>query len=525
VNLARLFARSSIYRATRGAPLWVLVALAVGFYLLAGIGKAEARTPQEAMQLCADYDATYSGSVNCMDKGGFLSYDNQCNVWSPSTTQGLVCGKRTGSDGADKGAVGWSYDLPQCVAPETYDTITHTCVNKDAACKALNDEPGRIEWAGTKETRGFVNSCRANGCNFGVKPGTGYVATDLGTSSAVINAEFQWTGACAPPPEAEPPPPDTPPQQECKDAGSMGDGTPIKMCVQRDGRVCITAPKSGKQLCWTPGETGEKTTENILQKREGGDKVAAPTPPTKPDVTQEGPSVKTTTTKHPTGTTIVTTTTNWKTNDNTNAGPNDDGVPDDGAPDGGTEGGSEGSVTDDGTCDNAPQVSGGDPLLANIIYQTWGTRCAARDANAVTSTGDINDCSQPFTVGPAKAGGDVSKDANVQKLKALRAQICGDESGQPEGGSDGTYGIGDESGVEAGLLDGLIGAPQEFGTDGLNVTGYGWARTCPQFPTVDFFGTPVDFNNAKLCDWMHLGGWFVMLIASIVAVRIIGGAV
>lgn len=383
MNLARLFARLSLYRASRGAPTWILVALALGIYLLAGIGKAYAQDGHpmraDAWVHCQQQPNRAAGDAACAGwTEGASVKELWCNETSSFVEERYVCQRPDSTKTTSYNVFnhGFSGGEP-CPTGWKRNNTTGECEDPNEACKALNNEPGFL---GVGETaRPFVNLCAANGCNFGIRPGSPYTATDLGTSNQVVHGQFEWTGACTPP--SNPPPDPAPePQQHCETAGSMGDGTPIKLCVQKDGRHCITAPKSGKQLCWTPGETGEKTTENILQKREGGDKAQSPTPPNKPDLTQEGPSVKTTTTKHPTGTVITTTTTNWKTNDNTNAGPNDDGVPDTGDDSGGDSDQGSNEASGDGTC-NTPWQTSGDAILGAILGEAWKLRCAGEKAN------------------------------------------------------------------------------------------------------------------------------------------------
>lgn len=531
MNLARFFQRLALYRASRSVPLWVLVALALGFWLLGNIGQAQAQAP-DCRPAGSNCTLEQAGAHCASNRAAVLAYWQDAqpligwHVSEPEYRARPNCDQPDGSNvrywlhdngahsaGGSNYAETFFYTSGTCDAPNTWNAQTGTCVTNET-CQALNDEPGRSNMAGVMEVRAFSNRCAANGCNFGVKPGGGSVSTGVG-GDLVVHAEFVWTGTCAVPPNAPEPPPPEPPQQECKNAGSMGDGTPINMCVQKDGRVCITAPKSGKQLCWTPGETGEKTTENILQKREGGDKTQNPTPPTKPDLTQEGPAVKTTSTKQPEGTTIITTTTNWKTNDNTDAGTVDQGVPDQGATDGADEGADKGSVTDDGECASPPQVAGGDPLLANIILQTWGAKCAGRDVDAVVSTGDVGDCSQPFTVA-RKDGGDPTENANVVKLKALRAQLCG--TIPSEDVSDGT------EGAEPG--DGAIWQTKTGETllSALDPSGWLGGSACPALPEMNFgsFGS-ITPNIPYWCQLLAWLGAFILLSASIVALNIITG--
>lgn len=51
--------------------------------------------------------------------------------------------------------------------------------------------------------------------------------------------------------------------------------------------------------------------------------------------------------------------------------------------------------------------------------------------------------------------------------------------------------------------------------------GYGWGRTCPQPPSFEVFGNVIQINTAPLCNWLLLGGYFVMGLAALASLRII----
>jgi hypothetical protein len=384
MNLGRLFARLSIYRATRGVPLWVLVALAIGFYLLAGIGKAHA-SQYDGVNCSQSYTrSTESEAAYCAYKRK-EAYDNDPSgryegkvELRCATTQHCAYGRNKTNNVSWFLDSQWAWPTSGACPLGTQVDINddYNCRDPDEACRAINDEPGFLGVGPT--ARSFQSRCMANGCEFGIRPGTGYTATNAGTADAVYHGQYEWIGACGTPDAAEPPP-EPEPQQECKDVGTSGNGSTIKACVQKDGRICLTAPTTGKQLCWTPGETGEKTTENVLQKREPGDKTAQPTPPTKPDLNQDGSPVKTVTTKQPENVTITTTITNYTTTNNTDAGPNDDGVPDTGDDSGGDSDQGSNEASGDGTC-NSPWQTSGDAILGAILGEAWKLRCAGEKA-------------------------------------------------------------------------------------------------------------------------------------------------
>lgn len=51
--------------------------------------------------------------------------------------------------------------------------------------------------------------------------------------------------------------------------------------------------------------------------------------------------------------------------------------------------------------------------------------------------------------------------------------------------------------------------------------GYGWSRSCPQPPSIDVFGSSIQINTAPICNWLILGGYFVMGLAALGSLRII----
>lgn len=54
-----------------------------------------------------------------------------------------------------------------------------------------------------------------------------------------------------------------------------------------------------------------------------------------------------------------------------------------------------------------------------------------------------------------------------------------------------------------------------------DTSGYGWARSCPQPPSINVFGSSIQINIAPICNWLFLGGYFVMGLAALASLRII----
>jgi hypothetical protein len=263
-------------------------------------------------------------------------------------------------------------------------------------------------------------------------------------------------------------------------------------------------------MCWNPSDTGEKTDLNTLQKKCAG--AACPqlpdTPPPPNDTFNKHDTATASTTTG--GITTTNTWSNYTTGTGGPAGKGNDGCTT------GTTCQPGGTASGGGDCAAPPVVS--DPALAMIATQAWATRCAVTAENGVTVTGDVGDCNSAFTVGPAP-GAPATANANVEKLKALRAQICG--LGKNPDGHDSTEAVnGSDDGT---ALLGTMSNDQEYGADGVDDAGYGLSRTCPYIPTVDVLGAHLDFNLPKVCDWIKVGGQFVLVLAALFSLKVLAG--
>lgn len=377
-----------------------------------------------------------------------------------------------------------------CAAGSEWDEVTHGCWTPpdDGECLARNAQPG-FKMVGPV-VKSFSSKCIA-GCTYqAVGPSV--------TMQDSTRSVFEWTGTCSTPPS--PPEPNTPDEaadhddQKCE-VVSAG----MSRCLNRDGDVCYTATAT-QQLCWGVGETGEKTEGPVMQKRDPGDTATPPNLnlPNGDTLTPKGDPVTTTTTQTDGAgnvTTITTTVTNYNTTSGADAGDENQGQPGDGSDDGDQDG----TTTGGGDCGTAPTVS--DPALDMIADQAWHTRCAVEAANK-GGTGTIGDCDVAYTV-----EGD---SANADQLRAMRAQLCPDLSGL-----DPSDYLGDGTGEPDGT-------GRVFGDDlTLDTAGFGYGDTCPTIPPVAINGHTLNFDTSVFCDWMHLGGWFVLLLASMTSVLII----
>ncbi|HLV29178.1 MAG TPA: hypothetical protein VKY60_08670 [Burkholderiaceae bacterium] len=135
-----------------------------------------------------------------------------------------------------------------------------------------------------------------------------------------------------------------------------------------------------------------------------------------------------------------------------------------------------------GDC-NTPPSSTGDPILAQIAFQTWATRCAVEgNANA----------------GPGSGSGDGGEGL----LDQLRAEAAGLDQSLGEGDADAAW----------------IEGPT---TLDLDTGGLGIGGTCPAPPTVNGFSIDPDGN---LCMLVQIIGALVLVGAYVHAGYIIGRA-
>lgn len=394
-----------------------------------------------------------------------------------------------------------SWSGADCPTGSTWNDTTHTCF--DPSVCTTRDPLGNTN----VETTAAYDSVCQDGCEYRQASGVDVqLVRDDGTVFGVTTGWEPSGDAC--PSNAPTAQPFTT-SQECMAAP---DGQTF--CIKPDGQHCYSLTNgSGRQICWRPGQTGEKSAENALQVRNGGSSAATPTTPPPPgdSFAQGGGSI--TKTVSVGGTSITTTTTNYTTVNGTSVDGTDQSEPGDGSgsPSGGE--GEDGSASGGADCEGAP-ITSGDPVMGMVATQAWATRCAVEAGNAANVTGDVGDCSQPFTV--------EGTNANAEKLRAMRAQICpGEKSVDPAGDN---YGVGDDPAGDEAIRSGFFGADQEAGADGLDDVGLsGFTRVCPEMPVIEVMGATLDFNLPQMCDWIKLGGQLVLILAALASLRIMAG--
>lgn len=332
MNLGRFFQRLALYRASRGVPLWVLVALALGFYLLAGIGRAEAAcVALNAYDFACDLQTEAAGAQS---NGNFpqASYAPYCSPAAPPQSGGPFHNAASkvynwnwncGTAGTESSPT-WAsatYTTADCPAPNEVEN--GQCVDPVAECLAKPP-------LGATFVQGASSVCQG-GCVY-QSPGD-TISVDFGDGQGALSNTTGWVpsgGTCT----TDNTQPATNSEQTCK-AAPNGQ----TFCIKPDGKQCATA-STGRQICWTPGETGEKYDANTGQRRNPGTDTTPPTPPPGETATPAYPPQTTTTNVN--NTTVNTTLVTHTTDNGTNfGGP--------GSTDGGEAGDGTGGADGDGT--------------------------------------------------------------------------------------------------------------------------------------------------------------------------------
>lgn len=394
-----------------------------------------------------------------------------------------------------------------CASGEVFDREALQCVNAQARCLAKNDDRP------ANDTGIFTGQKCVDGCTYGAR--TGKTGTASAGTVTIIYGSVGYTGeTCSDPdPDVEP----EPAGMTC----SESTGTQMTMCIRSDGQHCFSADgqggiDTGQMLCWEPGETGEKSANDVIQKRVPGNPTPFPSPTPPPGETttpSTGPTTTDTTT--PGGTNINSSVMNFTTNNGTD-GPNQQGEPNDGSGGDGDEGDGETGSGGDG-CETAPVCSDSGSIGCATLQQVWRSRCS-KNGNKVgggecgangellsfTCSGDEIACRQALIAGEAHCRSKKG-DANADGL-ADALDIEGD--GKGDMGSDGP---GDQSvSLGVGFLDdsGFFGAP-----------------TCPTLGVIEFgvFGSFDLDAQPWLCDLTVMVRWTLALVGAFLAFCIIGG--
>lgn len=189
---------------------------------------------------------------------------------------------------------------------------------------------------------------------------------------------------------------------------------------------------------------------------------------------------------------------------------------------------------------SAPPSCSGDPILCGQARIQWRIDCNTRKNTNVSG----GSCAAM----PVCTGEKCDALEYAQLLQQWRA-TCALEKLADKGGASGEGDQGmqgdpdfdaDADGKAAAdrLGDGGVHASDAFsdgsannggqggnpGGDGeLDKDGLGLPRSCPNLPSVTVFGTTLDFNQAGgvMCNWISIGGYFVLVLAAFASVRIL----
>lgn len=186
------------------------------------------------------------------------------------------------------------------------------------------------------------------------------------------------------------------------------------------------------------------------------------------------------------------------------------------------------------TCTTPPSCSG-DAIMCGQARIQWRIDCNTRRNNNITG----GSCDAvPVCTGEKCNAMEYAQllqqwrtSCAVQKLAAASGTDPGGSPGDANGNGqpDWTENPGDGTGQnlgDAGSPDGVVKEGEEHGADGLDITGLGFPRTCPQIPTVSVMGHSISMDTTVFCDWLKLGGQFVLIAAALLSLRIMasGGA-
>ena len=178
------------------------------------------------------------------------------------------------------------------------------------------------------------------------------------------------------------------------------------------------------------------------------------------------------------------------------------------------------------TCDAPPACNGGAIDCMQVKIQ-WRIDCNTR-RNRNVSGGTC--ASVPVCTGEKCDALEYAMLIQQWKASCALEKLANASPGTPGGGnggsnamdpvsSDGVLGADlDPATVRRGFGGGWGGTPSDLEFD---ESGYGFVRTCPSLPTIDVLGRPISFDTAVFCDWMRLGGVFVMIMAYLAGLAII----
>lgn len=195
---------------------------------------------------------------------------------------------------------------------------------------------------------------------------------------------------------------------------------------------------------------------------------------------------------------------------------NGDGEPDDEVPD---------SFSGGDSCEAPPSCSG-DVIMCGIARINWRIDCNTRKDTKVNG-GACN--AIPVCVGRNCDALEYAQLLQQWRASCALERLAEDGIGGGDGGEDGEDGPQScgpgktDAECEAGQNIGDTGdagsvmVENEWLASGFDTSGFGWSQSCPAIPSVTVFGTTIDFQSklGPLCEWVQLGGIFLMITTAI----------
>lgn len=199
----------------------------------------------------------------------------------------------------------------------------------------------------------------------------------------------------------------------------------------------------------------------------------------------------------------------------------------DGKPDAGEDEGTTDETFSGGDSCDAPPACSGSPIMCGQARIQWridcNTRknrqitggacsampmCVGRDCDAMEYSQLLMQWRTACALEKAKSG---SGDADPN-VAAIKEALTGN-GGTPDIGAEGSPADSWAGGGEGGG-----GEPIDPDT-----SGYGWGGgTCPSPPAVSVLGASIQFDAGPICRWLALGSYFVMGLAALASLRIVG---
>jgi hypothetical protein len=189
---------------------------------------------------------------------------------------------------------------------------------------------------------------------------------------------------------------------------------------------------------------------------------------------------------------------------------NADGVADDIADDGDP---TNDSFSGGDTCTAPPSCSGG-PIDCGMARIMWRIDCNTR-TNENISGGSCG--AVPICTGEKCRAMEYSILLQTWKAQCHLEKIAGKTSDEP--GTDEPVSYDGSEGETGNAASAFTEYNGDVGT--FDATGRGWGNSCPVIQPVTIGDRSISFDTTVFCDWMRLGGVFVMIMAHLAGLSIV----